>query len=168
VQKNLKKDKTGCNLGCSHHALVEFSILRCTRQIKSRVKTLDFRRANFLLFRALVHGIPWETALRSKGAKENWETFKDIFLSVEEISILTCKDSSRGGRRSSWLSQDLLAKLKYKPKCTGSEGRDIIWGYYKDITWQCKEGISKAKAQLKLNVARDVKNNKKDFCRYIG
>ncbi len=30
------------------------------------------------------------------------------------------------------------------------------------------EGIRKAKAQLELNLARDVKNNKKGFFRYIG
>ena len=32
---------------------------------------------------------------------------------------------------------------------------------------ECREGIRTAKAQLELNLARDVKNNKKGFFRYI-
>ena len=30
-----------------------------------------------------------------------------------------------------------------------------------------RDGIRKAKAQLERNLARDAKNNKKGFCRYI-
>ena len=32
----------------------------------------------------------------------------------------------------------------------------------------CRDGIRKAKAQMELNSARDVKNSKKGFYRYIG
>ena len=32
----------------------------------------------------------------------------------------------------------------------------------------CRDGIRKAKAQMELNLVRDVKNNKKEFHRYIG
>jgi len=31
-----------------------------------------------------------------------------------------------------------------------------------------RDGVRKAKAQLELNLARDVKNNKKDFYRYVS
>ena len=32
----------------------------------------------------------------------------------------------------------------------------------------CRDRIRKAKAQMELNLARDVKDNKKGFYRYIG
>jgi len=32
----------------------------------------------------------------------------------------------------------------------------------------CRDKIRKAKAQMELNLVRDVKNNKKGFYRYIG
>ena len=32
----------------------------------------------------------------------------------------------------------------------------------------CRDRIRKAKVQMKLNLVRDVKDNKKDFYRYIG
>lgn len=86
-------------VACSNHALVKFSILRGTGQVKSRVGTLKLRRANFQLFRALVHGIPWEIALRGKGANDSWEIFKNIILRVQDLSILMCKKTGRGGRR---------------------------------------------------------------------
>ncbi|KAK4811747.1 hypothetical protein QYF61_005315 [Mycteria americana] len=39
------------------------------------------------------------------------------------------------------------------------------WGDYRDMAQECGEGIRKAKAQLELNLAREVKNNKKGFFR---
>lgn len=79
AEKPIRDVKMGSSPGCSSYSLVEFSILRGTRQIKSRVRTLKFRQVNFSLYRALVHGIPWETALRDKGANEIWEK-KTFFL----------------------------------------------------------------------------------------
>ena len=46
--------------------------------------------------------------------------------------------------------------------------RHVTWGEYRDAVWTCREGIRKAKAQMELNLVRDVKNNKKEFHRYIG
>ncbi|KAK4807081.1 hypothetical protein QYF61_018422 [Mycteria americana] len=56
--------KIGGSLGCSDHALVEFTVLRDMGQVKSIVRTLNFRKAKFQLFKELVNGTPWETALR--------------------------------------------------------------------------------------------------------
>lgn len=50
-------------------AAVEFVILRAMGQVKSKVKTLSFRRAILQLFKELVGGTPWETAVRGKGAE---------------------------------------------------------------------------------------------------
>jgi len=78
-------------LDSKNHALVEFSILRSTGWVKTRVRNLNFRKTNLKLFRALVHGIAWETALRDKGANKSWEIFKDVFLRVQELSIPMCR-----------------------------------------------------------------------------
>ncbi|KAK4819240.1 hypothetical protein QYF61_027194 [Mycteria americana] len=39
----------------------------------------------------------------------------------------------------------------------------VSWGDYRDVAQVCREGIRKAKAQLELNLAREVENNKKGF-----
>ncbi|KAK4823256.1 hypothetical protein QYF61_000223 [Mycteria americana] len=41
--------KTGGSLGCSDHALVEFAVLRDMGQVKSKVRNLNFRKAEFQL-----------------------------------------------------------------------------------------------------------------------
>ena len=64
--------KTGGSLACSDRTLVEFTVLRDMGQAKSKVRTLNFRKANFQLFKELVNRTPWETALRDKGAEESW------------------------------------------------------------------------------------------------
>jgi len=43
--------KIGGSLGCSSHALVEFTVLRDKGQVKSKVKTLNYRKAKFQLFK---------------------------------------------------------------------------------------------------------------------
>ncbi|KAK4822670.1 hypothetical protein QYF61_019037 [Mycteria americana] len=42
------------SLGCSDHEMVEFKILRAPRRVHSKLSTLDFRRADFGLFRDLL------------------------------------------------------------------------------------------------------------------
>ena len=39
---------------------------------------------------------------------------------------------------------------------------------YRGFIQRCRDGIRKAKAQMELNLARDMKNNKKGFYRYTG
>jgi len=61
--------KTEGSLSCSDHALVELAVLRDMGQAKSKVRTPNFRKAKFQLFKQLVIRTPWETALRDKGAE---------------------------------------------------------------------------------------------------
>ncbi|PKU34089.1 rna-directed dna polymerase from mobile element jockey-like [Limosa lapponica baueri] len=42
------------------------------------------------------------------------------------------------------------------------------WEEYRDVARLCRDEVRKAKAQLELNSARDVKKNKKGFYRYIN
>jgi len=50
--------KIGGSLGCSNHALVELTLLREMGITKSIVRTLNFRRANFQLFKEIVRRTP--------------------------------------------------------------------------------------------------------------
>jgi len=98
--------KIGGSLGCSDHKLLEFTVLSDIHQVKSQVKTLNFRKAKFQLFKELVNGIPWETALRNKGVGQRWQRqiFKDAFHRAQELSIPRCKKSGKEGKRLAWLS----------------------------------------------------------------
>jgi len=55
------------SLSCSDHKMVEFRILRGGSRVISRIKTLDFRRANYGLFKNLLGGIPWVGSLEGRG-----------------------------------------------------------------------------------------------------
>lgn len=56
-------------MGCSDHAVVEFTILRDMGQRRSEIRMLNFRKAKFQLFRELVSKTSWETALKDKVAE---------------------------------------------------------------------------------------------------
>jgi len=75
--------KDGGSLGCSDHEMVEFRFLRGGSRALSRTTALDFRRANFGLFKDLLGGIPWVRAQEGRGIQESWLLFKHHFLHAQ-------------------------------------------------------------------------------------
>ena len=63
------------NLGSSDCRMIKFRILRKERKDSSRVRTLDFRKADFDSLRELVGRIPWAANLRREGIQESWLYF---------------------------------------------------------------------------------------------
>lgn len=62
---------------------------------KEYSRDLNVRKTNFQLFKELVNRIPWETALRDKGAEQSWQIFKDAFHRAQELLIPVCKKSKK-------------------------------------------------------------------------
>jgi len=76
--------KVGGSLGCSDHEVVKFRILRGGSRAISRIKTLDFRRANFGLFKNLFGGIPWVRTLEGRVVKRA-SCYSSITYSIFKI-----------------------------------------------------------------------------------
>jgi len=153
--------KVGGRLGCSDHEMVEFRILRARSRAITRIKTLDFRTANFGLFKDLLGEIPWARALKGRGVQECWSLFKHHFLHAQERCIPLRKKSTEGGKRPAWMNKELLAELRWKRKSHGmwKEGQ-ATWEEYRNVVRACRDSARKAKAHLEFSLARDVRNNK--------
>ena len=95
--------------------------------------------------------------------------FKKEVLKVQEQAVpLSCKMSQRG-RRPAWMNRELFLRLQEKKRIY------LLWkkGWatqkeYKEVFKMCREKIRKVKAQLELNLASEVKGNKKLFYKYIN
>lgn len=59
-------------LDCSDNAVAEFTHLRDIKQMKSKIKMLNFRKVIFQFFRELVNKTLWKTALKYKVVKQSW------------------------------------------------------------------------------------------------
>ncbi|GAB0203621.1 hypothetical protein GRJ2_002827700 [Grus japonensis] len=101
------------SLGCSDHEMVEFKILRAARRAHSKLTTLDFKRADFGLFRNLLGRLPWDTALEGRGAQDSWLIFKSHLLQAQERCMPTKRKSGKNARRRAWMSKEVLGKLKH-------------------------------------------------------
>ncbi|RMC20251.1 hypothetical protein DUI87_01097 [Hirundo rustica rustica] len=77
----------GCRLGQSDHEIIEFSIFGEVRRSTSKTLALDFRRADFGLFRRLIQSIPWEAALKNKRVQERWACFKTEIMRAQEQTV---------------------------------------------------------------------------------
>lgn len=106
--------EVGAILGFCDHEMLEFRILNGGSRAISKIANLNFRRINFGLFQDLLGKMPWARALERRGVQESWSVFKHHFLQAQYQCIPMSDKSSKGGRRPSWMSQELLAKLKQK------------------------------------------------------
>ncbi|GAB0203845.1 hypothetical protein GRJ2_002850100 [Grus japonensis] len=152
------------SLGCSDHEMVEFKILRAARRVRSKLTALDFRRADFGLFRDLLGRIPWDKALAGRGAQDSWLIFKGHLLQAQEPCIPTKRKSSKNTKRPLWMNKELLGKVKQKKEaCRGWKQGQVAWEECRETVRAAREQVRKAKALTEISLARDVKDNKKSF-----
>ncbi|KAK4827999.1 hypothetical protein QYF61_022776 [Mycteria americana] len=158
----------GC-LGQSDHEMIEFLIRGEAARGVGKTATLDFRRADFSLFRRLVDRVPWEAALMGKGVQEGWTFFKEEVLKAQERAVPRCRKTSRRGRRPAWLTRELWLELRRKRRVYDlwKKGR-ATQEDYRGVARLCREKTRRAKAELELSLAAAIKDNKKHFFKYIS
>ncbi|GAB0185602.1 mitochondrial enolase superfamily member 1 [Grus japonensis] len=67
------------------------------------------------------------------------------------------------------MNKELLGKVKQnKEAYRGWKQGQVAWEEYRETVRAAREQLRKAKAPIELNLARDVKDNKKSFYRYVG
>lgn len=81
--------------GITDHGMAEFKIPRAVRRACSKLIALDFKRADFGLFRDLLVKVTWKVTMEGRGAQEHWKIFKDHLLQAEEQCILTKKKTAK-------------------------------------------------------------------------
>ncbi|GAB0205107.1 hypothetical protein GRJ2_002976300 [Grus japonensis] len=102
------------SLGCSDHEMVEVEILRAARRVHSKLTTLDFRRAQFGLYRDLLGKVPWDKALEEREDQDSWLVFKNHLLQAQERCIPTKMKSGKNAQRPARMNKELLGKFKLK------------------------------------------------------
>ncbi|KAK4813675.1 hypothetical protein QYF61_019568 [Mycteria americana] len=159
----------GGRLGQSDHKMIEFLIRGEAAREVSKTATLDSRRVDFGLLRRLVERVPWEAAPMGKGVQEGWAFFKEEVLKAQERAVPRCRKTSQRGRRPAWLTRELWLELRKKRRVYDlwKKGQ-ATQEDYKGVARLCREKIRRAKAELELNLAAAVKDNKKHFFKYIS
>uniref|UniRef100_K7F1Q8 Reverse transcriptase domain-containing protein n=1 Tax=Pelodiscus sinensis TaxID=13735 RepID=K7F1Q8_PELSI len=161
--------EVGDNLGSSDHEMVDFRILTKGRKESSKIHTLDFKKADFDSLRDLMERIPWDVNMKGKGVQDSWQYFKEALLKAQKETIPTRSKRGKPGRRPDWLTGEILGVLKHKKEAyrkwkLGQMTREEL----KCIVRECRGVIRKAKAQMELRLAKDVKDNKKGFYRHVN
>jgi len=104
--------EVGEHLGASDHNIVCAKILLRVRVQDSRVRLLDFRKANLEGMRRELGDVDWETLTTGQSASEKWETFKDQMCRVQSKYIpMRCKTRSR--KRPGWLSGEIRRSKRH-------------------------------------------------------
>ncbi|GAB0179078.1 mitochondrial enolase superfamily member 1 [Grus japonensis] len=67
------------------------------------------------------------------------------------------------------MNKELLGKVKHKKEAyRGWKQGQVAWKEYRETVRAAREQVRKAKALIEISLARDVKDNKKSFYRYVS
>lgn len=104
------------SLACSDHEIVEFRTLRIKKKVTSKLTILDFKRADFGVFKNLIGRIPWNKALEGTDVQEHWLEFKNHLLQPQGWSIPMNWSMGKNTGRSSRMNKQLLTKPNIAPQ----------------------------------------------------
>ncbi|PKU39222.1 rna-directed dna polymerase from mobile element jockey-like [Limosa lapponica baueri] len=94
--------------------------------------------------------------------------FKDCLLQAQERCIPKKKKSGKIANRPAWMNKELLDKLRTKKEAyRGWKQGQVDRAEYRETVRASRNQIRQVKAQAELNLARDIKDNKKNFYRYV-
>ncbi|NXU58904.1 LIN1 transcriptase, partial [Turnix velox] len=101
--------------------------------------------------------------------QDSWAVFKDQLLQAQELCIPRKKKMGKNARRPPWISKELLDMVRWKKKMYQNWKHERVnWEEYKQVVRGTREKIRKAKAEVELKLARDIKGNKKNFYKYVN
>lgn len=96
-----------------------------------------------------------------QGKRTDMQIFMNVFQKAQVLAIPRIKKSGEKDKRQPWLSRKLLVTLKGKKlMCRQGKQGQISSAECRDEVQLCRDGVRKTKVKLKLNLARDAKNNK--------
>lgn len=102
----------GRNSGCSDCEMVELRILRTGKKVKSKLPTLDFRRAGFFgCIKDPFGRVPWDKGLERR---ERQESRSRITSSKIKSSIPVNMKLGKNTRKPWWVNKMLLDECKHK------------------------------------------------------
>jgi len=97
--------EVGKLFGSSDHNIVCAKTLLRVRVQDSRLRLLDFRKANLEGMRRELVDVDWKKPTTGQSASEKWETFMEQMCRVQNKNIpMRCK--IRSTRRPGWLSSE--------------------------------------------------------------
>lgn len=140
-----------------------------TKATRKKHLTIRPEYLNILLFYFIYFLMPAEEILGIsilEALLQLYLTWSDLI--AQELSVPLCRKTSRGSRKLTCLRKDLLFKLKDKKYAYRHQKQGfVVLEEYRDAVWTCRAGIRKDKAQVKLYLAKNVKNSK-GLYRYIS
>ncbi|GAB0204212.1 mitochondrial enolase superfamily member 1 [Grus japonensis] len=95
--------------------------------------------------------------------------FKGHLLQAQERCIPTKRKSSKNTKRPLWMNKELLGKVKQKKEAyRGWQQGQVASEEYRETVRAARDQVRKAKALIDISLARDAKDNKKSFYRYVS
>uniref|UniRef100_A0A8C3BA48 Reverse transcriptase domain-containing protein n=1 Tax=Cairina moschata TaxID=8855 RepID=A0A8C3BA48_CAIMO len=91
------------------------------------------------------------------------------FFHVQDRCIPRNRKLGKGGRKPAWMSKELINKIKRKRMVYEMWKKSLsYWEEYRCVVRACRDAKRKAKAHLEMRLAKEIKDNKKGFFKYVN
>ncbi|KAK4816829.1 hypothetical protein QYF61_023893 [Mycteria americana] len=124
-------------------------------------------RAGFGLFRGLVES-PLGSSSEGQRSPGRLDILQEGNLKGTEAGRTHLLKDKLAGKKTGLAEERVLVGIQEKRVYDVWKKGQATWEDYKDVVGLCREKIRRAKAQLELNLATAVKDNKKCFYKYIS
>jgi len=104
----VEKLKVEGNFGESDYKTIEFTNLKKGRNESSRIRTMEFKKADFIKLREREGRVSWEDILRKKGLQESSQLLKGTVLKIQWQTVVVQRKHMEHSKRPIWLHQKLF------------------------------------------------------------
>lgn len=132
-------------------------------QPQCRTTALDLMRADFSLCRDLLVSIPGTLPWKARGLRRaawfpnhNLLRTQIVYSSVQKVKQAWW-NANMGEQRRTWLAPTQKGSRRYRISRTNGA-----------IAWARREGVRNVRAQLEVELAKDVKSSETSFCTYLS
>lgn len=132
------------------------------KQVSQQNCYFAFLESRFGAVRDLANRVPWKIILKGRGVQEGWILFRTDILKAQDQTIPMCQQR----RWAIWMNRESFfwnSRKKDKIVYNLCKKEKASQENYEDVVKLCNEKIWRTIAQLELNLATVVKDNKHVF-----
>ena len=135
---------------------------------KNCIEKYDLRRANFRNFRESLRTIPVPVG---STVDQSWNELKKVFMEIHDICIPKIRISTSGKQNPSWYNEEIGREVNERKRLyslSREQQTEEILTTYKQQCRKVKRVVRKAKRDEEIRVARNSKQNPKEFYKHVN
>ena len=168
--ESIVSEITHCNpLGKSDHDVLKFDLYIEKSYMKREDVKLDLKKGNYCAMKDEIGKYDWQV-LHDMNVEDCWITIRDCIIKSMEDNIPKARLKGHYKQNSNWINVNVKKNISKKRKLFKkylNTKSDYDYKKYKTSRNICNKSIIKAKREYERNIAKNSKDNPKQFWKFV-